>query len=414
MDSTRFRSILRDQDEKAERHSKKTSFLAPESPKRVRPNYEPPKLTSTSPPSLSQVIATNKSLIRPGFLNFLQHDLESEFNKHFARFNVQRWIRIATILFTILTTLYIYHMVQNTIDSKDWGNGNILRQEMEKDEKLKMFNGTLFGYHMYFIIYNNSYECDEDIICGEYFIIYDIIFWCFSCLFPYIAAMVAATYFTASHFSEHFNIISTVLIFLNILLGIGVRYYIISSYTQFVQPTLLMNFFIALAFYGLRVRFIFTLISTSIISFVWIVINLPWIFINLTYASTGRSFCIGSICMILTGLFSSFAAYETEYFYRMQFLMSKEMKKNNAKLTNQLKALAKSYNKQAGSLDSPLERSVMVIRSVMADPILSSQHLMALGQVLALLSSSNLLTPDLEGNFEEGLDNQQQVYFYKC
>jgi hypothetical protein len=118
--------------------------------------------------------------------------------------------------------------------------------------------------------------------------------------------------------------------------------------------------------------------------------------------------------MILTGLFSSFAAYETEYFYRMQFLMSKEMKKNNAKLTNQLKALAKSYNKQAGSLDSPLERSVMVIRSVMADPILSSQHLMALGQVLALLSSSNLLTPDLEGNFEEGLDNQQQVYFYKC
>ncbi|KAJ3255308.1 cAMP-specific 3',5'-cyclic phosphodiesterase 4D [Boothiomyces macroporosus] len=65
----------------------------------------------------------------------------------------------------------------------------------------------------------------------------------------------------------------------------------------------------------------------------------------------------------------------------MQFLMSKDMKKHNAKLKNQLLTLAKSYNQKAvKSIESPLERSMMVIRSVMADPGLSSRHLLALGQ----------------------------------
>lgn len=200
------------------------------------------------------------------------------------------------------------------------------------------------------------------------------------------------------------------IILLNVFLGVGLRYYIIEQFMQFMKPTMIMIVFIAFSFYGMRVRFIYTFITTSVISIAWIMINIPWIYIDSRAHHTGRSFYIGAVCTIFVGLIASFSTYETEYFYRMQFLMSKEMKKNNTKLTNQLKLLAKSYNKKAGSLDSPLERSVMVIRSVMADPILSSQHLMALGQVLTLLSSSNLLTPDLEGNLGEALDNQQQVF----
>jgi hypothetical protein len=107
------------------------------------------------------------------------------------------------------------------------------------------------------------------------------------------------------------------------------------------------------------------------------------------------------------------AAYETEHFYRIQFLQSTEMKKNNAKLKNQLNLLAKSYNQQAvKSLDSPLERSMMIIRSVMADPSLYSRHFLALGQVTSLLASSNLLTPDFEGTVAETMDNEQQAWLF--
>lgn len=259
----------------------------------------------------------------------------------------------------------------------------------------------------------NSYDCNQDSMCkGVYNVAYDIAFWFISCLMPFVIGTVTANYFTSTCYTEYLDIISTSINFIYILIGVGARYYVIDQFTQFVQPTLIMNVLTAIAFYGMRVRFIFTFLSTSMISFIWIIMNIPWLYLNPQYKSSGRSFYIGSVCTIAIGLLTSLATYETEYFYRMQFLMAKEMKKNNTKLTNQLKLLAKSYNMQAGSLESPLERSVMVIRSVMADPVLSSQHLMALGQVLALLSSSNLLAPDLEGNFADGLDNQQQAWLF--
>ncbi|KAJ1339335.1 hypothetical protein BSLG_006036 [Batrachochytrium salamandrivorans] len=201
---------------------------------------------------------------------------------------------------------------------------------------------------------------------------------------PDIIALFCPAGWYCTYFTEYNDMISTVSLSFMTLVGVGIRYYIIEYGVSFMQPTLIMNMILLLGFY-----------------------TLPF-FAQGRFACYGRSYGIAMACLVITGLIITLVSYETEYFHRMQFLMSKEMKKNNAKLTNQLKLLAKSYNKKAGSLDSPLERSVMVIRSVMADPVLSSQHLMALGQVLALLSSSNLLTPDLEGTIGDSLDNEQE------
>ena len=46
----------------------------------------------------------------------------------------------------------------------------------------------------------------------------------------------------------------------------------------------------------------------------------------------------------------------------------------------------------------------------MADPSLGAAHLMALGRIMELLGSSNLLTPDLEGQLAN-LDTEQEVRF---
>lgn len=248
-------------------------------------------------------------------------------------------------------------------------------------------------------------------LCGSYSIISDILFYSAACLLPFAVSLWLKM--RSTYFARYNDAVSTSVIVANIFVGICLRFYLVEHQSSFLQPTVIVNALMAGLFYSFRVRFIYTMFTTATISFLWIVINVPFIFLEpARLRFSGRSLLIGGLCTVFIACLSSITAYETEYFYRMQFLMSKDMKKNQAKLTKQLKLLSKSYNKQAGSLDSPLERSVMVIRSVMADPVLSSQHLMALGQVLALLSSSNLLTPDLEGTLGESLDNQQQAWLF--
>jgi hypothetical protein len=237
----------------------------------------------------------------------------------------------------------------------------------------------------------------------------DVSFWFVLVLIPFVAALSAYYTGMAQNFAENINKVTSALVFVQIFGGVGCRYYFIEGRRNFLEPTILMCVILALIFIGTRTRFVYTLCTAMAITPLWTIMTfIAWAISADAYR--GSAYMIGILCLGCTSFIVSFASYETEHFYRNQFLMGKEMKKNNAKLKNQLNLLAKSYNQQAvKSLDSPLERSMMVIRSVMADPSLYSRHLLALGQVTALLASSNLLTPDLEGNLADTMDNEQQV-----
>ncbi|KAL5037160.1 hypothetical protein RTP6_004631 [Batrachochytrium dendrobatidis] len=354
--------------------------------------------------TLSSIIATNRAMLRPTYLTFKQPDLEMEFGRYFVKYNLIRWQRTQHALFAILTLLYLYFFIQNTFDSAYWtANYSPSVKGSITPDIIALFCPA--GWY--------CFTCNPDMICSSYILGFDIAFWAVTVLVPYVIGIVVSNFFTSTYFTEYNDMISTVSLSFMTLVGVGIRYYIIEYGVSFMQPTLIMNMILLLGFYTLRIRFIYAVISIWWIIFLWIIINIPQLFLHKDVLhATGRSYGIAMACLVITGLIITLVSYETEYFHRMQFLMSKEMKKNNAKLTNQLKLLAKSYNKKAGSLDSPLERSVMVIRSVMADPVLSSQHLMALGQVLALLSSSNLLTPDLEGTIGDSLDNEQEAWLF--
>nr|KAJ3423180.1 vacuolar membrane-associated protein iml1 [Polyrhizophydium stewartii] len=347
----------------------------------------PPRVKATK---LSSLIASNRAMLRPIYLTFKQPDLENEYGKYFVKYNLARWQRSVTMLFCLLSILYLYLTIQYSLDSTFFQN-NYAR---------KTYTTLPAGFAV----------CNPDMICTTYSIGFDIAFWIVAVFLPYVLGILASYHLTNSYFTEYNDLISSIVLAFMAFLGVGIRYYVVEQAASLIQPTLIMNLILLLAIYNLRIRFIYTVVTVWWIVILWIIINIPPLFTQQSPThATGRTYAITFVTHIVTGVVLSLVAYETEYFHRMQFLMSKEMKKNNAKLTNQLKLLAKSYNKKAGSLDSPLERSVMVIRSVMADPVLSSQHLMALGQVLALLSSSNLLTPDLEGTLGDSLDNEQEV-----
>lgn len=210
--------------------------------------------------------------------------------------------------------------------------------------------------------------------------------------------------------------LTAVIAIVQTLAGVGIRFYVVENKRNFLQPTILMIVTMMIFFIGSRMRSIYVLGANILIVAAWMTISLVTLSINpiVVPANSGGAYGIGLTCMLISSAIVVFASYQNEYLSRQMFLMEKDMKKNNAKLKNQLNLLAKSYNQQAvKSLDSPLERSMMIIRSVMADPSLISRHLLALGQVTSLLASSNLLTPDFEGTVSETMDNEQQVFAKK-
>ncbi|KAJ3373758.1 cAMP-specific 3',5'-cyclic phosphodiesterase 4D [Kappamyces sp. JEL0680] len=341
------------------------------------------------------------------YLSFKLPDLESEFSSYFINLNLLRWRRTISSMFIILSFLYVYLIAKNTMDWVYWRDNY--------QDSWKVANGTSNAFSPGVYKGGNArLKCDPNIICKDYDPVYDASFWFTTVLIPYVLALVTCYNSKQQTFAESIDKVTSAMALVQILAGVGIRFYVIEAQQNFLQPTLIMIVMTMLCFIGTRTRFVYTLATTGSILVIWLIMNVAAVAVpELLIPNSGGDYGIGLICAAIASGMVMLCSYETEHFYKIQFLMSKEMKKNNAKLKNQLNLLAKSYNQQAvKSLDSPLERSMMVIRSVMADPCLISRHLLALGQVTSLLASSNLLTPDFEGTVAESMDNEQQAWLF--
>ncbi|KAJ3087962.1 hypothetical protein HK100_008192, partial [Physocladia obscura] len=89
-----------------------------------------------------------------------------------------------------------------------------------------------------------------------------------------------------------------------------------------------------------------------------------------------------------------------------------DMQTVNTKLTTQLKGLQKTFNNKVADFDSPLEKSVLILKSILADPAVNPNLLGLLDQVVQLLGSTNVLAPDLENQLTDFMDNEQEAYFF--
>lgn len=339
-------------------------------------------------------------------LAFKKIDLESEFSEFYLNLNIARWKRVYSILFVLLSLLYAYLIIKNTMDSNTYLNTYSYTQKVNQGTT-NLNSTSVAGW---FIM-----SCDPNIICSEYNAYWDASFWVGTILVPYITGLILCYQFKRQVFEASIDLLTSVIAFLQILCGVGIRYYVVENKHNFVHPTILMIAFFAVAFRGARTRFIYTITTISISVIVWLGLNIAALSMVQTNLqdSAGSSYGIGLIAFSLGLTVISVGAYETEYFFRYQFLLMKDLRRNSLKLKNQLNMLAKSYNQQAvRSLDSPLERSIMLLRCVMADPELTSRHLLSLGQVTTLLASSNLLTPDFESTAAETMDNEQQAWLF--
>ncbi|KAI8893379.1 hypothetical protein BC833DRAFT_298810 [Globomyces pollinis-pini] len=348
--------------------------------------------------SFNQKRQTNENELElTKLLKFKSLDIETEFLEYFARENLRRWKKTNHLMFFVVSLLYVYLLARNNADS--------ITYEEKYNPSLRVEESICpTGWF--------CSVCDPSIICTTYQPTYDASLWFVAVLVPYVAGQGVSYYCKPNLFAKYVDKISMAIIIAQQFIGIGIRYHIVDAGQTFLEPTILMNSIISFSFVGLNASFRHALPTLALIFISWVVLTT----IAENHAlvpHTERSRLLGLVTMFITFSVLSYGSYESERFYRLQFLTSKDMKKNNAKLKNQLNQLAKSYNQKASkNLESPLERSMLLIRSVMADPTLSSRQLMALGQVTTLLGSSNLLTPDIETNMDETMDNDTQAWLF--
>ncbi|KNC98796.1 uncharacterized protein SPPG_05773 [Spizellomyces punctatus DAOM BR117] len=342
--------------------------------------------------------------LHPITLSFREREMEAEYERFFLEKHQFAWRRTMYLLFSAGTCLYAYVMIRSPTDGENWEH-NYSREAKGSIMEKEIGAACPPGWF--------CMQCDPDYICNAYHLSWDLAFWICSILMPCLLLVIASYRLRPVQLARFIHLLSSIFILAYAGLGLIVRYEVVEPMTPVFQPALICIMLIFVSCMFMRLRFIYTVVSISIIVVLFFAIYAPHVANDPVLSpSTAKTYVMSVLALLVSGVVASFNTYETEVFNRAQFLASYTLQKTNAKLTNQLKVLQKAYGNKVADLDSPLEKSVMLLRSMMADPSNSPAHLVTIGQILTLLASSNLLAPDLENQVGELLDNEQEQWLF--
>ncbi|KAJ3294990.1 hypothetical protein HDU79_010064 [Rhizoclosmatium sp. JEL0117] len=170
----------------------------------------------------------------------------------------------------------------------------------------------------------------------------------------------------------------------------------------------------------LRLRFVYTVIATLVAAPAWYAV---FFYVVRDPAVEEASYILNSIVLLVACVVTCSIAFDIERSLRHQYLSNSRFLSITRNLQSQLDGLERSLLAAAASkngiptadLSSPLERAMMAIRGMMADPLMDEVHLGVLELVMACLSSPNLLTPDLDVQVKEGnvaIDDEQEKWLF--
>ena len=107
----------------------------------------------------------------------------------------------------------------------------------------------------------------------------DALFYVFGCLVPFGVVYYLSWKHHATLFCENMDVCSCIFMTCVLVLGLMMRYFVMDSFLSFTQPTLILNVLMILGFYGLRVRFIYTVAATNAITLTWFALNIYPVFV---------------------------------------------------------------------------------------------------------------------------------------
>lgn len=92
-------------------------------------------------------VAASKDQAMTKFLTYISADQESEFASFFCQQNLTRWKRTNSLMFVILSCLYLYLVAKNTIDNSAWKN-NYSWDTKVKYNSTSLSRGAFQGWYM--------------------------------------------------------------------------------------------------------------------------------------------------------------------------------------------------------------------------------------------------------------------------
>lgn len=188
--------------------------------------------------------------------------------------------------------------------------------------------------------------------------------------------------------------------------GIVTRFFVIDREHNPLTSAILLILFLQGGYNGIQMRFAYGTFGLFTTFAVWWGINAYRFENGNKYFS--QALVVGLI-LLANALIACHNLYRAEVTYRDQYLRYVYSNKVNIKLVNQLRALQKSYSAGVVDFESPLEKAIAIVRSVLADPSLSPEIFHSLEITIQLLNSSQLFAPDFESQLMEVSDATGQT-----
>jgi len=245
-------------------------------------------------------------------------------------------------------------------------------------------------------------------------IVEESLFVAFSVMFP-LVALLCASYMMAvrqKQTAKYAHHISTFAITVIGGVAISVRHYLLEREESPYKPGLFYILMLLGAHAMLRIRYLYLALCMPLLLAIYI--SEEAISISGSFKRAQDLF-ISTICLAAAMMVIVTSSYTAERASRQEFSNARTAAKTTSKLIEQLKKLHKTYSHQVADFDSPLEKSIMLVKSILADPSLQRDHINSLANLLALLRSNDLMTPDIEKQVEGGwvdLDKEQEAWLF--
>eukprot|EP00835_Amoeboradix_gromovi_P003845 NODE_271_length_12205_cov_0.703205.p1 type:complete len:719 gc:universal NODE_271_length_12205_cov_0.703205:5718-7874(+) len=359
--------------------------------------------------SMFQKEAT-KSKMRPMSLTFYDKTFEQDYQHYFLDKHLWKW-RLSMVFVAIVSCfLALYSMVKTPMDSDHYID-KYEKYQPSDESALRNYIKTSCPSGMYCI------ECPYDSGCTTFYSSsVELVIFLFGCWLPLAITFALSYYLDRKTLAKYVHMMSAILITNGLVITVLVRFFVLEPKTPYYIITLICAAVVFPAHVFLKLRFIYTFQSMVVLNTCFIgfavasFLQYPLI-TNDEYSEPQY----GALFISVFSLFAisvevCFSAYENEYFTRSQFFHALQLQRTNKKLYQQLKNLQRKFGDNAATLNTPLEKALLMMQSVLADPSLSGTQMNTLSQALQLLQTSNLLSPELETN--KLMDNEQEAWLY--
>ncbi|KAJ3192530.1 hypothetical protein HK101_006359 [Irineochytrium annulatum] len=339
-----------------------------------------------------------KGITCPQTLTFKDNEVEESYRVFFVQTYTPLW-RIGLYLeLCIGAMIYLYHMIVYPHEAQ------LYRQIASLQTNLGEPIVCPAGYW--------CEVCPTDSLCSDFSYVKETIFFLAGLVVPNLLLLLMSYRLISSpRFANCTHLITCAHMLSVCAIQISVRHFVMEPRTS---PYLTLLFYI-ITLFGcatiLRIRFLYVVAISPLVIGIYAAEASAATY---TYGyNTWDSVIITCLLVVGTMAVICLQAYDSERSTRSQFLRSHSYMKTTVRLMDQLKEINMNYSDHIADFDSPLEKAIAMLNTIRTEPGVMKDYTDKLGVILALLNSSDLMSPDIERQVEGGkvlLDEEGEAW----